>query len=205
MRRQRGTGMGQFDGKVAIITGPGQGIGAAYAQALGCEGAAVVVAEVADINAEASEYVAKEIVAEGGSAIGVPVDVSEPESARAMAERTVAVRRYRLSGEQRCDLRRHEARLAVDGAVELLQEIHERAPRWGAGVHAGGVQADGPARSPRTTTPSNMVDEMVKSLPLSRIGTPEDLVGRCLFLLSDAASWITGQIFNVDGGQIIRF
>ena len=33
---------------------------------------------------------------------------------------------------------------------------------------------------------------------------PEDLVGMCLFLLSDQASWITGQIFNVDGGQIFR-
>ncbi len=33
---------------------------------------------------------------------------------------------------------------------------------------------------------------------------PDDLVGMCLFLLSDQAKWITGQIFNVDGGQIIR-
>jgi NAD(P)-dependent dehydrogenase (short-subunit alcohol dehydrogenase family) len=56
----------------------------------------------------------------------------------------------------------------------------------------------------RTTTPKEMVDDIVKGLPLSRMGTPADLVGMCLFLLSDEASWITGQIFNVDGGQIIR-
>ena len=35
-------------------------------------------------------------------------------------------------------------------------------------------------------------------------GMPTALVGMLLFLLSDEASWITGQIFNVDGGQIIR-
>lgn len=56
----------------------------------------------------------------------------------------------------------------------------------------------------RTVTPGNIVSEMVKRIPLQRMGTPEDLVGMCLFLLSDEASWITGQIFNVDGGQVIR-
>ena len=56
----------------------------------------------------------------------------------------------------------------------------------------------------RTTTPQEIVQDIVKGLPLSRMGTPEDLVGMCLFLLSDEARWITGQIFNVDGGQIIR-
>ncbi|UYP19627.1 SDR family oxidoreductase [Rhodococcus sp. Z13] len=56
----------------------------------------------------------------------------------------------------------------------------------------------------RTTTPANMVADMVKQLPLKRMGTPQDLVGMCLFLLSDEAGWITGQIFNVDGGQVIR-
>ena len=35
-------------------------------------------------------------------------------------------------------------------------------------------------------------------------GTPSDLVPTCLFLLSDAAAWITGQVINVDGGQIMR-
>ena len=30
------------------------------------------------------------------------------------------------------------------------------------------------------------------------------MVGACLFLLSDEARWITGQILNVDGGQVFR-
>lgn len=49
-----------------------------------------------------------------------------------------------------------------------------------------------------------MVADIVKGLPLSRMGTPEDLVGMCLFLFSGEASWTTGQIFNVGGGQVIR-
>jgi NAD(P)-dependent dehydrogenase (short-subunit alcohol dehydrogenase family) len=46
--------------------------------------------------------------------------------------------------------------------------------------------------------------ELVKNLALKRLGTPEDLAGMCLFLLSDEAAWITGQIVNVDGGQVFR-
>ncbi|MFF0814192.1 SDR family oxidoreductase [Rhodococcus sp. NPDC003318] len=56
----------------------------------------------------------------------------------------------------------------------------------------------------RTVTPGNIVKDMVARIPLQRMGTPEDLTGLCLFLLSDEASWITGQIFNVDGGQVYR-
>lgn len=44
----------------------------------------------------------------------------------------------------------------------------------------------------------------VSRIPIERMGTPEDLVGACLYLLSDEANWVTGQILNVDGGQIIR-
>ena len=56
----------------------------------------------------------------------------------------------------------------------------------------------------RSSTPQSMVKEMVDKLPLKRMGQPDDLVGMLLFLLSEEASWVTGQIFNVDGGQIIR-
>jgi NAD(P)-dependent dehydrogenase (short-subunit alcohol dehydrogenase family) len=36
------------------------------------------------------------------------------------------------------------------------------------------------------------------------MGNPQDHGGALLFLLSDDASWVTGQIFAVDGGQIVR-
>jgi 3-oxoacyl-[acyl-carrier protein] reductase len=65
--------------------------------------------------------------------------------------------------------------------------------------------APGPIDTEATRSmPEGIIEGMVAKLPLKRQGTPADLVGLCLFLLSDEASWITGQIFNVDGGQIIR-
>ena len=79
--------MGQFDGKVAIVTGSGGGIGQAYAEALAREGAAVVVA---DINTEGAQKVADGIKGEGGNALAVRVDVSDPESAKEMAAQTLS-------------------------------------------------------------------------------------------------------------------
>jgi NAD(P)-dependent dehydrogenase (short-subunit alcohol dehydrogenase family) len=43
-------------------------------------------------------------------------------------------------------------------------------------------------------------DRISAQHPLRRIGVPDDLAGAALFLASDAASWITGSVFVVDGG-----
>jgi NAD(P)-dependent dehydrogenase (short-subunit alcohol dehydrogenase family) len=40
--------------------------------------------------------------------------------------------------------------------------------------------------------------------PLERIGEVQDIANAAIFLLSDAADWITGQLINVDGGQMLR-
>ena len=48
------------------------------------------------------------------------------------------------------------------------------------------------------------MDPIIASLAIKRQGTPDDLTGMCLFLLSDAARWMTGHVVCVDGGQTMR-
>jgi len=56
----------------------------------------------------------------------------------------------------------------------------------------------------RSVVPESYMSDLIASLALKRQGRPDDLVGMCLFLLSDDARWITGHVFNVDGGQVMR-
>lgn len=79
--------MGRFDGKVAIVTGAGSGIGKATAVLLAREGAAVTVA---DVREEAADAVAGEIVAAGGAARGQAADVADADAVAAMVRETVA-------------------------------------------------------------------------------------------------------------------
>ncbi|WP_143437499.1 beta-ketoacyl-ACP reductase, partial [Hydrocoleum sp. CS-953] len=47
-------------------------------------------------------------------------------------------------------------------------------------------------------------EEIVKFIPLGRYGTPEEVAGMIRFLAADdAANYITGQVFNVDGGMVM--
>lgn len=76
--------MNRFDGKVALVTGGGGGIGSAIARRFASEGAHVVVT---DVNAEAAAAVAGEI---GGTAIAA--DISKGEGCRALVAEALAKR-----------------------------------------------------------------------------------------------------------------
>jgi NAD(P)-dependent dehydrogenase (short-subunit alcohol dehydrogenase family) len=75
-----------FEGKTAMVTGAGSGIGAEIARKLGLEGARVIVA---DLNEAAAGKVAEEIEKGGGTALAVQQDVADPDSVRRSVEFTL--------------------------------------------------------------------------------------------------------------------
>ena len=246
----------RFDGRVALVTGAAQGIGEAYAKALGAEGASVVVA---DLNEESGERVAKEIEAAGGTAMFVRTDVSSAESAQALVEQVTAayggidglVNNAAIYGDMQFDLLisvdwdyyRKFMSVNMDGALVMTRAVWKSMQQRGGGsivnqsstaayLYSGfyglakvgvngltqqlahevggmGIRvnaiAPGPTDTAATRTQAGDASkELVKNLALKRMGQPEDMVGACLFLLSDESSWVTGQIIAVDGGQTFR-
>jgi 3-oxoacyl-[acyl-carrier protein] reductase len=90
--------MGKLDGKVAIVTGSARGLGRAYARRLAGLGARVAVADLdlksyQEFEAEAKDMTAENTVAEiraaGGTALGIEVDVCDPQAVDQMVERVV--------------------------------------------------------------------------------------------------------------------
>ncbi len=69
------------------------------------------------------------------------------------------------------------------------------------------VNAVAPGFIPTALTnvlPEEMVQATIENTPLGRLGTVDDVAGAVLFLASDEASFITGQVLTVDGGLVMQ-
>ncbi len=122
----------RLDGKVAIVTGAGgrgNSIGRAYALGLAEAGASVIVA---DLNAQGAQGVADEIVAAGGKAAAVPVDVSDEASTLAMAASASAI----FGG---VDILVNNAALMVDISYDSLDTVDLEAWNKAFAVNVNGA------------------------------------------------------------------
>jgi NAD(P)-dependent dehydrogenase (short-subunit alcohol dehydrogenase family) len=247
----------RFEGKVAVVTGAGGGIGEAYARALAREGAAVVVAEIAE---DAGRRVAREIEQSGGRALFVATDVASEESTQAMARAACdafggvdfLINNAAIYGTMKMqsllqvpiDYYRKFMAVNMDGCLLCTRAVHRSMAERGGGaivnqsstaawMGAGyygiaklamhGIThslarelgpkkirvnaiAPGPTdtEATRKQVPEMFLNAILAQMPISRMGGVDDMVGAALFLLSDDASWITGQILAVDGGMIMR-
>jgi len=92
---------------------------------------------------------------------------------------------------------------AKAGMLSLTRTAALELGRHGIRVNA---IAPGTVRTPANTDESSVVDtdEERAAVPLQRRGVPDDIANAALFLLSDLAAWITGQVLAVDGGSSAR-
>jgi NAD(P)-dependent dehydrogenase (short-subunit alcohol dehydrogenase family) len=76
----------------------------------------------------------------------------------------------------------------------------------GAGIRVNGVRP-GLVRTEMVaglTEPGPILEDYLACMPISRVGEPEDIAAAVGFLAGPGASWITGQVINVDGGHHLR-
>lgn len=84
------------------------------------------------------------------------------------------------------------------GVIGLTKTIAREFAQRGINVNA---IAPGYIETPMTDAlPEKVKEELKRLIPMERLGKPEDVAEAVLFLVSDASSYITGQVLNVNGG-----
>jgi 3-oxoacyl-[acyl-carrier protein] reductase len=243
-----------LQGRVALVTGAGAGIGAATALRLAQEGAAVAVL---DRDAEGVRGTVEAVQAAGGGALGLVGDVSDRASVEqvirqvveqrgrldilinnaginrdAMAVRMTeeqwdAVLDVNLKGtflccqaalpvmrEQNAGCIVNTASVAAEGnigqanyaaskagVIGLTRTLALEGARYGIRVNC--VAPGGTETRMTAGIPEQIREQVLSRIPLKRFARPEEIAAVHAFLVSDDASYITGQVIYADGGVTV--
>lgn len=245
-----------LEGKIAIVTGAGRGIGRGIALALAREGATVIV------NYNGSRERAKEVVSQieenGGKAKAIQCDISNFDDAgkffsavlkefgqidilvnnagitrdnllmKMSEEDFMSVIQTNLAGTfhgvkhvARAMMRKKSGRIinisSVSGVIGNMGQANYSASKAGVigltkaaakELCSRGITVNAVAPGFIDTEMTEVLSDSVKeaamaSIPLGRFGQVEDIAETVVFLASDRAKYITGQVICVDGGIAI--
>jgi NAD(P)-dependent dehydrogenase (short-subunit alcohol dehydrogenase family) len=243
-------------GRVAVVTGSGQGIGRAIAFGLADAGCDVVInaRRLGDL-----EVTAAGIVERGREALIVDGDIRDLSDT--LADRTIErfgrldiwvnnvggsdEKTTRLLVDTPDDIFRSQLELNLTSAFQGCKAAAKRMQPGGSivNISSGAGLRGSPFTGPYAAAKAGMnnlsetlalelapnirvntvapgpvateafeevlntkgqLDSIAATIPLGRIGTPDDIASAVLFLASDAASWVTGQLILVAGGRTHR-
>jgi len=245
----------KVDGRVAVVTGAGRGIGRGISIALAEAGANVVLAARRE---NTLEEVASIVEKNGGRALVVPTDVLQNDQLDRLIGRTLeefggvdflinnaggslpgpalsctdaefdkafhfnvttALHLSRAFAPSMAE-RGHGAIVNISSGLSHLVEngfvaygtakaalshmtrllAHEWAPHVRVNAIAvGATETDALAM---VTADQSLAQQMIDLTPLNRLGTVEDIGAAALYLVSEAGSWMTGKVLEVDGGTV---
>ncbi len=244
-----------LEGRAALVTGGGRGIGRAISLALGGAGANVAVNYRS--RKGPADLVVREIRACGGNAVVIRADVSTPDGAARAVE--AAVRKFgrldmlinnvgdflykpvlEVTPEEWTETLRSNLDSAFYCSLRAVPHMKKRG--WGRIVNVGVAGCDSVRAFPNTTAynvaktgvliltkslanevapfgitanlvapglidtgtrSGRMMKKFQARVPAGRAGTPDEVAAAVLFLVSEAASYVTGACVPVSGGWLV--